>query len=134
VQRRPWNWSCSASCLELLKTPLYLAEGGTAIETTLDSVERDVCAPDANLSLCHGLAGNAEILAQASLLLGPTWAEAGRARSAVQAAGRCICAHYIRMMPQSFEAQGPGLMIGLAGIGYFCLRLAEPFLPSVLLL
>ncbi|MFL5735107.1 MAG: hypothetical protein ACJ78Q_18280, partial [Chloroflexia bacterium] len=36
--------------------------------------------------------------------------------------------------PTASGAEHPGLMIGLAGVGYFCLRQLNPQVPSVLLL
>jgi type 2 lantibiotic biosynthesis protein LanM len=84
-------------------------------------------------SLCHGDFGNLELLMQASRVLGEgRWrVEADRLvamvldsidRDGWQCGG-----------PQSVEI--PGLMLGIAGIGYQMLRLAEPdSVPSVLLL
>jgi len=76
--------------------------------------------------LCHGVAGNADILLTA-----------GRREWALDQAHRGI---------EQFEATGvpwpcdstpqgetPGLMTGVAGIGYFYLRMARPETPPVLL-
>jgi type 2 lantibiotic biosynthesis protein LanM len=75
--------------------------------------------PRPNHSLCHGELGNLELLPL----------DEARARAtAVLAAPDWICA-------TPFGIESPGLMTGLAGIGYGLLRLAEPErVPSVLTL
>ena len=96
-----------------------------ALETTLAQGFGD------NHSLCHGDLGNLETLLQAGeRLADPRWsAEAGRMAAATLASIRrngWICG-----VPSGVET--PGLMTGLAGIGYGLLRLAEPKrTPSVL--
>jgi len=84
-------------------------------------------------SLCHGDFGNLELLLEASLTLGePRWhAEvtriAGILLESFSQNGR-LCGNPIGV-------ESPGLMTGLAGIGYELLRLAEPKrIPSVLAL
>jgi len=81
--------------------------------------------------LCHGDLGNLELLLEASLRLGESrWkAEADRlAASTLEGIEKngWLCGN-----PLGVES--PGLMTGLAGIGYALLRLAEPHrVPSVL--
>jgi type 2 lantibiotic biosynthesis protein LanM len=103
------------------------AEISTAIKTTLEQ------GFGFNHSLCHGDLGNLELLLQASLTLNDS---------------ECKL-HTNRLIPiilESIEKNGwvcgvplgvetPGLMTGLAGIGYGLLRLAAPErVPSVLML
>jgi type 2 lantibiotic biosynthesis protein LanM len=103
------------------------AEIGAALRTTLR------CGFGANHSLCHGDLGNLELLLQAAEVLHePHWrGEAGRVGAAVLggiAQGGWLCG-----VPGGVES--PGLMTGLAGIGYGLLRLAAPeCVPCVLLL
>jgi type 2 lantibiotic biosynthesis protein LanM len=86
-----------------------------------------------NHSLCHGDLGNLELLLQASQALAePQWrAEVDRLAALIlesieRDGWRCG-------VPLGVES--PGLMTGLAGIGYGLLRLAEPTrVPSVLVL
>jgi type 2 lantibiotic biosynthesis protein LanM len=101
------------------------AEIRTALKTT--------CARgfEKNHSLCHGDLGNAEVVLEGGRALGePCWLEEARRRAAhvlenIRSSG-WVCA-----TPQGAET--PGLMTGLAGIGYAFLRLAEPErVPSVL--
>lgn len=83
--------------------------------------------------LCHGSLGNLELLTEAARQLGDDrWLEpAGQMAAAIcdeALAGRFCCG-----VPGGFET--PGLMDGLAGIGFGLLRLADPErVPSVLLL
>jgi type 2 lantibiotic biosynthesis protein LanM len=84
-----------------------------------------------NHSLCHGDLGNLELLLQASLTLSdPQWREhvdrfAAIILESIDKYG-WLCG-----VPLGVET--PGLMTGLAGIGYGLLRLADPDLvPSVL--
>src|SRR5262249_35924327 len=86
-----------------------------------------------NHSLCHGDLGNLELLLQASETLAePRWrAEVNRlAAFILEGIGRegWRCG-------TPLQIESPGLMTGLAGIGYGLLRLAEPApVPSVLVL
>jgi lantibiotic modifying enzyme len=103
------------------------AEIDIALEKTL------ISGFGGNHSLCHGDLGNLEVIAHASRILGtPRWAVQTQ-----RAAGDIV---------QTIEREGwscgiplavesPGLMTGLAGIGFGLLRLAEPSaVPSVLML
>jgi len=100
----------------------------TTRETIVDAVETGI----GNFSLCHGIAGNADVLLdgvraglgdasdldllrQAAELGAERYARAGRAWP---------CGTH--------AAETPSLMLGLAGIGLFYLRLANPTVPSVL--
>jgi type 2 lantibiotic biosynthesis protein LanM len=86
-----------------------------------------------NHSLCHGDLGNLETLLQASLRLkDPRWqVEVERRASSILRSieqNGWICGNPV-------SAEAPGLMTGLAGIGYELLRLAAPTrVPSVLAL
>jgi len=86
-----------------------------------------------NHSLCHGDLGNIELLIEAGRRLGhPVWADMAGARA------RAILEHGRAGGWRSgapFSVESPGLMTGLAGIGYGLLRLAAPSqVPSVLVL
>jgi type 2 lantibiotic biosynthesis protein LanM len=96
-----------------------------ALKTTLERGFGD------NHSLCHGDLGNLELPLQASLMLGdPQWrAQVDRLGCLILdsiSRDGCLCG-----VPAALEV--PGLMTGIAGIGYQLLRLAEPGrVPSVL--
>jgi type 2 lantibiotic biosynthesis protein LanM len=86
-----------------------------------------------NHSLCHGDLGNIEFLLQASLVLkDERWHSEAQliASGVVESVSRneCRCG-------TPLNVDSPGLMTGLAGIGYGLLRFAEPnHVPSVLTL
>src|SRR5262245_27742857 len=103
------------------------AEIATALATTLAQ------GFGGNHSLCHGDLGNLELFLQAHAVLGePHWrAEAERVAGGILAdiEGRgWQCGH-------GSTVETPGLMTGLAGIGYGLLRVAEAeCVPAVLVL
>jgi type 2 lantibiotic biosynthesis protein LanM len=86
-----------------------------------------------NHSLCHGDLGNLDLLLQASRTLdAPHWkAHVSRLSATIL---ESMAKHgWLCGVPGGLET--PGLMTGLAGIGYGVLRLAEPaHIPSVLAL
>ncbi len=103
------------------------AEINTALKTTLTS------GFGYNHSLCHGDLGNLELLLQASQTLDdPQWGTQVNRFAAIILEN--IDKHgWLCGVPLGVET--PGLMNGLAGIGYELLRLAEPErIPSVLIL
>ncbi len=112
--------------LEHLDDPSIRSEIETALQTTLSrGFGRSHC-------LCHGDLGNLELLVQASQMFGSEWQEhLNRLTSIiVNSINRLgwLCGNPMRL-------ESPGLMTGLAGIGYELLRLAEPErIPSVLVL
>lgn len=86
-----------------------------------------------NHSLCHGDLGNLELLLQASSALGDSSARAAVERLQLDILDSIDRRGFVCPTPRALET--PGLMLGLAGIGYGLLRLADPaHVPSVLLL
>jgi type 2 lantibiotic biosynthesis protein LanM len=111
----------------------YLDDGeireaiATALQTTLAH------GFGANHSLCHGDLGNLEFLLQASQVLDqPRW------RAELERIVAVILESISRdgwLCGTPLGVESPGLMTGLAGIGYGLLRLAEPIrIPSILVL
>jgi lantibiotic modifying enzyme len=119
---------------ELTGDSVLRDEARIALETTRRAVERLLAQPGFDCSLCHGLAGLAEpLLAGASALGEPSF------REIAERVGDRLIEWYGRTgspwpcgVPNGGET--PALMTGVAGIGYFLLRLAVPdSTPSVLL-
>jgi lantibiotic modifying enzyme len=116
----------------LLDDPTYRAEAQTGLDTTRKSLAHALAAGSGNFSLCHGLAGNADIL-----LYGSGGDESGVAL-ARQIAATGIARHGTGAIPWPcgvpHGGELPGLMLGLAGIGLWYLRLHNPAIPSVLII
>jgi type 2 lantibiotic biosynthesis protein LanM len=114
-------------CGRLVNEPLFKAEIETALRTTVTG------GFGYNHCLCHGDLGNLEFLMEAGRALPESaWGEKARGFAAgiLKAITRegWLCGN-----PLALES--PGLMTGLAGIGYGLLRCANPAkVPSVLAL
>jgi len=108
-------------------------EAEAAIRTTRRWLE----LPDsvrAGFSLCHGCAGNADVLLEAQSELGLP-----DLRGAAEKVGYLGIEQFeSQRLPWPCGLQGAGetanLMLGTAGIGYFYLRLANQAVPTVLLI
>ena len=107
-------------------------ELAAAVQITADALRQPV-AHGQGFCLCHGAAGRADLLLEAAGVLAQP-----QLREAAEAVGRFGIAQYHQTnvpwpcgVPTRGEA--PNLMLGLAGIGYFYLRLHAPeTVPSVL--
>jgi type 2 lantibiotic biosynthesis protein LanM len=110
-------------------------EASIALSTTRKAVRSALHTGTWNYSLCHGLAGNAEALLEATRVTDPESDEnAGLCRAV---AGQGIERHVSSANAWpcgTHTGETPGLMLGLAGIGLFYLRLENPSVPSVLIL
>lgn len=104
---------------------LYRQEAETALDTTRAAIVVSMEARRQEYSLCHGLPGNADVLISGHRVLGPTRTD--DIRLAREVAGT------ITRRGGLDDIESPGLMLGLAGVGYFLLRLADADVPSVLL-
>jgi lantibiotic biosynthesis protein len=99
------------------------------------SIGARLAAGEANYSLCHGVAGDAELFLLASEALGlPQGLEVARG---VAGYGLAEFAETGAPWPSGAPggAETPGLMLGLAGTGYFYLRMSAPTrVPPILVL
>jgi hypothetical protein len=110
-----------------VETPGLLAEANAGFEATRRAVEANLTLAEPELCLCHGLTGNLEILLDGS----PGLAE--RTALATRVASVALPGRHQEGAPIT-AGQRVDLMTGLAGVGLFYLRLADPSVPSVLLL
>jgi lantibiotic modifying enzyme len=117
---------------EQLGEPQWRQDAMMALATTERVTRLLMEGGGADYSLCHGLPGNAESFQLAGVVLGADAigldipglvADHGLERNAQTGTWPC----------GTHSDESPGLLLGLAGIGYFYLRLAAPQLPSVLL-
>jgi lantibiotic modifying enzyme len=109
------------------------SEAVIAAKTTRRSVESCLQAGSGNFSLCHGLAGNAEVLRFAHQYVGPELEDEGKTAECAAEFGTREHRGTLREWPCGSPGVTPGLMLGFAGIGYFYLRLADDSVPSILL-
>ncbi len=106
-----------------------------ALATTAEACRKWVAMPGSGLCLCHGLGGNADLLIAAATALGRP-----ELRAAAEEAARGVIAQIVpNDLPWPCGVNGggetPNLMLGLAGIGYFFLRLYDSAeVPSLLLM
>jgi hypothetical protein len=109
--------------MQLAPTPEILSELHAALATTSQATAAMFDAPGTSFCLCHGLAGNAEVLNLCANGTAPSlvWRVATYWRRTSVA----------ERAPPSDAA--PGLMLGRSGIGLFYLRLFDPSVSSVLL-
>jgi lantibiotic modifying enzyme len=110
-------------------------EAIVALKTTWDTLRAALDSWAGNFSLCHGLAGNAEVLRCAADMLNIEAAEDAELASEVARYG--IEQYAARNEPWpcgNHAAETPNLMLGLAGIGHFYLRQYRPSIPSILIL
>lgn len=111
---------------ELTRDESYRAEAEVAIRTTMSALRQHLYSGQGNFSLCHGSAGNADLLIYANQAL----QDSNALQFVMQLAHNGIQYYESRNMPWPCGVPGggetPGLMLGLAGIGYFYLRLYKP--------
>ena len=119
---------------ELTGLPVFRQEAQVALETTFLHTRAALRAGVGSYSLCHGLAGNAEILEMGCRVLGlsgTAWRDLALeiATSGIERFGRPG-----QVWPCGTpEGETPGLMLGLAGAGLFYLQLHDSAIGSALL-
>jgi hypothetical protein len=117
---------------EVAADALAREEALASLGATRRAVESDLAQAMSSSSLCHGLAGNADILLfGASLEAGVT---SGYPSLAARAADRVL--RDVADPSQGWSGTGPrpqGLMLGMAGAGYLGLRVIRPATPTLLL-
>ncbi|HET8522548.1 MAG TPA: lanthionine synthetase LanC family protein, partial [Thermomicrobiales bacterium] len=121
---------------DILHDPRLRMDAAIALGTTRRMIEASLPLPSGsvNFSLCHGLAGNADVLLLGAQLLPEVCAGAAELAAQVGATGSSRHSGTDCDWPSGAPGGiSPSLMLGLAGIGHFYLRLHDPSLPSVLL-
>jgi hypothetical protein len=120
---------------EILGIEPYLEQARSALATTRREAERRLCTGAGDLSLCHGLAGDAEVLLCSASAPAPSTSPQDR-----KIAHRIARAIIRRLGSDGeepdylLESRPLGLMLGLAGVGHLFLRLRDERVPSVLML
>lgn len=133
-----WAWCHGAPGIGLARLRAWQILGDAPLrqeaEIALRSTSRFLDKVQGDYSLCHGASGNAELLIMSGQALG----DAEALRAAAQTGARGVDFYLKANLPWPCGVQGggetPNLMLGLAGIGYFYLRLYDPErVPSVLI-
>lgn len=119
---------------ELTGQEVYREEANLALRTTARMLSASVQGLQDNFSLCHGATGNAETLITASHVLG----DPSQMKLVTEVAGAGIERYRKTNLPWPCGVPGggetPNLMLGLAGIGYFYLRVYDPSTHRLLLM
>lgn len=118
---------------QIVRDPALLSQALDAIETTAASLTAAMDAGAGSFCLCHGLAGNAELLRAALALLPDPPPRLQSVIAEVANRGALFHANSSLDFPSGAPASTPSLMLGLAGIGRFYLAFSTP-LPSLLAL
>ncbi len=120
---------------EILNDGVCKAEAIVALKTTRASIDSALETWTGNFSMCHGLIGNAEALVYGAEILNSESTEEATLALAVANSG--IERYSARRTPWpcgTRVGETPNLMLGLAGIGHYYLRLHRPSIPSILIL
>jgi lantibiotic modifying enzyme len=121
------------AALRVRDDPWLRRDAEAAVRACMRVLADSDAPPDPDFCLCHGQSGIAAFLLRAGEVLGDV--EARDLALTTAAAGVARFAETPQAWPVGVpRGSTPSLMTGLAGIGYFYLGIADPKLPSVLLL
>lgn len=116
----------------LLGDAELLDEASQGLALTMRAIRSALAADDADVCLCHGLSGNADILLEGARTLPDA---PGDCEQLAREVAECGIERYEaigRPWPCGLIGEAPGLMTGVAGVGLFLLRLVDASVPSVL--
>ena len=120
---------------EILNDTMCREEANIALNTTCTMLETALHTGNVNFSLCHGTSGNAEVLLYGREVLEQGWTNKSTLAFEVAEAGIETAKRQGGAWPCGVDkGETQGLLPGLAGIGYFYLRLHNPAIPSILIL
>lgn len=118
----------------ITRDAMFLESATTALQTIAADLSRSVPAAGTNDSLCHGPLGNADILLTAAHVMDDAQWRDVAARTARDAIARHEAGSAWESGLGIANGTSDGLMLGVAGTGYFLLRLAQPTVPMAVLL
>ncbi len=118
---------------EVFKEPRYKTEAIAALQTTCRSTKGWLNSGTGDYCLCHGLLGNADILLSGWQILGPEFDDGLRTARAVANARIARDGEEDISRTCGIESyERPGLMLGMAGMGHYYLRMYKHSTLSVL--
>jgi lantibiotic modifying enzyme len=113
----------------------FKAEALIALGTTRTSIESALASSAGNYSLCHGIFGNAQVLLYGAQMLCDAFVkDATIAYDAADAAIERFSKPGTVWPCGTHTDESPGLMLGLAGIGHYLLKLCQRSTPAVTIL
>jgi len=119
---------------QLLGTQAYREVANAALATTRAAVRSALDRDRSDFCLCHGLSGNAEVIRYGWQVLGSVQQEDLELVDEVASWGIAHYSEQGKHWPCGIDGvEVPGLLLGLAGIGLFYLRLHNGQIGSVLL-
>lgn len=120
---------------EILGDERCRAEAVVALETTAATIAGSLRANVGNFSLCHGLTGNAEVLCYGRSVIGDGFVTSDALAEQVAVAGIERYAQPQQPWPCGTNGgETPSLMLGLAGIGAYYLRLYGAVMVPLLII
>jgi hypothetical protein len=137
TSRSMCSWCHGAPGIGLSRLRAYQVTGDPTLSEEVMralAIVRDGLASASNFSLCHGKFGNCEFLLDAASYFGMS-----ELRRHVEELAEEACRDHATpgtrwLTGAAGRLPDPSLMMGEAGIGHFLLRLANPSIPSILLL
>ena len=111
---------------ELLKEDIYRQEAEVAIRTTARIFGTEYSLMKSDCSLCHGAMGNAELLIYGAQVLANSEHKALADKVGEMGIAEFQATNTAWPCGVQEGGETPGLMLGLAGIGHFYLRLHDP--------
>jgi lantibiotic biosynthesis protein len=121
--------------LEVLGHEAWRRDAEVALETTRRHLVTTLPFEIADLSLCHGAAGTADVLLCGAAALGGPWRDATKLSAELGCAAIERHATTDEDWPcDSADGTTPGLFRGLSGIAWWFLRMHDPGIPSPLTL
>jgi lantibiotic modifying enzyme len=120
---------------KILNEEFLKKEAIAGLKSTLISTKEILNTSINDFTLCHGLAGITDVLYHGLYELGDEWTDDTEVPFLVAETGKDLYSKNNLPWPcGSLGVDFPGLLRGLAGIGYFYLRLYDPKIQSVLML
>ena len=120
---------------QITNSKVCLHEAKIALQTTAKAVQSCLTAEEPDFSLCHGLAGNTDILLYGNQVLGDGAKERVRlVTDAVNFGVNRYLQQKSKWLCGSVSGQNPSLMVGLSGVGLLFLRFYCKTLPTPLAL
>ena len=119
---------------QLIKDEELRSDALAGLKTTSRMIESALAKSSVNFSLCHGLLGNAEVIAYGRDILGADEVENDLVAAVAAVGIERFSEGNLPWPCGTHSGETSNLMLGLSGIGYAYLRFYDRNVPSLLLL